>query len=352
MRVDKPSCSNVPYTTTTRSVPDALEAEVQKCPPGPPPAPASVVIQYFRREEFVESIMRRLALFEEPLEVLVNNDSHTEHAQWIEEFKAHGNGWLVYSPDVHEIRGYNRLGKLGTAEMLAFLQDDDLPRNGDWLVHARKLFMEHKSLGLLGGFRGRMETGDAWNLSTNQMNGLKFGPGKLASRFSDPQAKIPFQFVYKVNAAPLLARRSTFLQIGMFNQQLSCPGKPGIGFDFEYSVRNWYTGHSVGLYYSQFQHQVFGRTGGGTWKDKEAWQVRKENERRSNLWIYKLYPGFHHQAGTAMADAANAQLTPATETEAEQWKEKYVERSDFVKKKPKIVRDEVEGFNDAERPTA
>ena len=63
VRVDKPSCSKVPYTTTTRSVRDALEAEVQKCPPGPPPAPASVVIQYFRREEFVESIMRRLALF-------------------------------------------------------------------------------------------------------------------------------------------------------------------------------------------------------------------------------------------------------------------------------------------------
>ena len=61
-----------------------------------------------------------------------------------------------------------------------------------------------------------------------------------------------------------------------------------------------------------------GRAGGGTWKDKEAWQVRKEEERRSNLWIYKLVPGLHHQAGRAMADAANAQLTPATEAEAEQ----------------------------------
>jgi len=36
---------------------------------------------------------------------------------------------VVYSPDLHEIRAYNRMGQLAspTAEVLAFIQDDDQP---------------------------------------------------------------------------------------------------------------------------------------------------------------------------------------------------------------------------------
>ena len=236
VRVDKPSCSKVPYTTT-RAIPDAFKAEVQKCPPGPPQAQASVAIQYYRREENVGPIMGRLTLFKEPLEVLVNNDSHTEHAQWIEQFRAHGQiqGWLLYSPDVHEIRGYNRLGKLATAETLAFLQDDDLPLDAEWLVHAKRLFSAHKSMGLLGGHRGRMATGEMWSNLMNQIEGEKYGPGYEMLPYNDPGTHMPFMFVYKVNAAPLLVRRSTFLQLGMFDRRFSCPGGPGIGFDFEYS---------------------------------------------------------------------------------------------------------------------
>ncbi len=34
----------------------------------------------------------------------------------------------------------------------------------------------------------------------------------------------------------------------MFHPGLSCPGHAGIGFDFEYSIRVWYHGYTVGLY--------------------------------------------------------------------------------------------------------
>ena len=308
VRVDKPSCSKVPYTTT-RAIPDALKAEVQKCPPGPPQAQASVAIQYYRQKENVGPIMGRLTLFKEPLEVLVNNDSHTEHAQWIEQFRAHGQiqGWLVYSPDVHEIRGYNRLGKLATAETLAFLQDDDLPLDAEWLVHAKRLFSAHKSMGLLGGHRGRMATGEMWSNLMNQIEGEKYGPGYEMLPYNDPGTHMPFMFVYKVNAAPLLVRRSTFLQLGMFDRRFSCPGGPGIGFDFEYSVRNWYNGHSVGLYTSNFQSRVLGETG-GTRTSFDDGDKRKRNKRRNNLSIYKLFPGFHHKVGTAAAAKENTKL--------------------------------------------
>lgn len=31
----------------------------------------------------------------------------------------------------------------------------------------------------------------------------------------------------------------------MFHTELSCPGEPGIGFDFEYSIRTWNLGMQV-----------------------------------------------------------------------------------------------------------
>ena len=67
---------------------------------------------------------------------------------------------------------------------------------------------------------------------------------------TDPRNKIPFMFIYKSTPQPLLVRRSTFLQLGMFDRRFSCPGGLGIGFDFEYSVRNTVHGYSVGLYNS------------------------------------------------------------------------------------------------------
>ena len=49
----------------------------------------------------------------------------------------------------------------------------------------------------------------------------------------------------QVNMGPMLAPRRSFLASGMYNTALSCPGDPGIGFDFEYSIRMWYMGKSV-----------------------------------------------------------------------------------------------------------
>jgi hypothetical protein len=58
---------------------------------------------------------------------------------------------------------------------------------------------------------------------------------------------IPFDFVYKVNASPLVVRRSTFLRSGMYHPAMSCVGESGISFDFEFSVRMWKHGYKVAL---------------------------------------------------------------------------------------------------------
>jgi hypothetical protein len=50
--------------------------------------------------------------------------------------------------------------------------------------------------------------------------------------------------------------------MGGLNANFSCPGDAGVGFDFEYAIRLWREGHSVGLADLEFTHR--GGGGGGS----------------------------------------------------------------------------------------
>ena len=48
---------------------------------------------------------------------------------------------MLVAPNIHEIRGYNRLAKMARGKLLVLLQDDDYPSyGGRWLRHAHHLF--------------------------------------------------------------------------------------------------------------------------------------------------------------------------------------------------------------------
>ena len=58
-------------------------------------------------------------------ELLINNDSRSDLQTWLDELKKSkydGNVFVSMSPNIHEIRGYNRLSKFTTATYLAHLQ--------------------------------------------------------------------------------------------------------------------------------------------------------------------------------------------------------------------------------------
>ena len=76
--------------------------------------------QYFRRPKDLPAMARQLlALQGVPgVEVLINDDSRSEHGAWTKALAGAKNVFLVHSPDVHEIRGYNRLGKMANSEMV------------------------------------------------------------------------------------------------------------------------------------------------------------------------------------------------------------------------------------------
>lgn len=56
----------------------------------------------------------------------------------------------------------------------------------------------------------------------------------------------------QVNMGPVLYRRDKFMELGMFNNKMSCVGDAGIGFDFEFSIRAWKFNTRVGIYYSKY----------------------------------------------------------------------------------------------------
>ena len=301
----------------------------------PPPA-AAVLVQYYKREHniarlsasvlgdtFGAGVLASEAMTGQPteagsgdVEFLVNNDSGSHHGRWLRAMAGCARCFLVHSPDVHEIRGYNRLARMTQAPLLAFIQDDDAPRNGTtWLAEAARLMGAKPDLGLLGGKTGRVDPrgsgveikarrenvpgyipGPTW-----QADGPKFGRGhdKLLKRDADPATGIKYMTVYKVNASPLITRRALFLRVGMFHPGLSCPGDAGIGFDFEYSVRLWYHGYAIGLYDAGFRDA---RAGGGekgdrgTRRSSSVVRKRLQQWHRNNALMYYMYPGFHHKA--------------------------------------------------------
>jgi hypothetical protein len=100
---------------------------------------AALMLQYFSRPKNILEIVKGLRTVPEDVEVLINNDSGSDHAVW-RSVLTQPNDFLVYCRNVHEIRGYNRLTLMSNAPISVTLQDDDVPGDKTWLATATKLF--------------------------------------------------------------------------------------------------------------------------------------------------------------------------------------------------------------------
>mmetsp|Transcript_2167 Transcript_2167/g.5504 ORF Transcript_2167/g.5504 Transcript_2167/m.5504 type:complete len:805 (-) Transcript_2167:24-2438(-) len=283
-----------------------------------------ILFQYFKRPSEMASVLGGLwrTLYRDDatnldrVEVMVNDDSRSDYESLSWKLRWFARAWLIYAPDTHEIRAYNRMAKLSTARFLVFAQDDDAPSTTHggvaWHAQAQDLFREFPKLGFLGAHRGRLDNGYLVDGRTNQISGPKFGTAPDTGRtikykginYFSPQGQIPFMFVYKVNAGPLFAHRQRFLRSGMFHTEMSCPGEPGIGFDFEYSIRTWSLGMQVGLYSANWTGHVGDANESGTRGNKEAWTIRRRMEMRNNGLMYEMFPEFHHIKGNKLAQRA------------------------------------------------
>ena len=147
-----------------------------------------------------------------------------------------------------------------------------------------------------------------------QNNGQKFGADWKRDRMKLTQALItvdsdikkPFMWMYKVNLAPLIVRRSLFSEVGGFNTNFSCAGNPGIGLDYELSIRLWKLGWRAGLYDPKFHHAIGNSKQSGTHSGPQK-KIRDASEGQNNMLMYRMYPNFHHKVGSSIVMKFNQQ---------------------------------------------
>lgn len=279
----------------------------------------SAIIQTFRDGANARQLVRHLhaaiALTSHAPEILVNDDSRSESAAWLTELTG-PNDFLLSSPNVHEIRAYNRLARLARGDFLLLLQGDHcLPPTPAWLRAGLSLFAAYPRLGLLGGQMGfdqvpfkKIAESVSWGVEPCRpipfrvpaAAATRHGPG-VAARGASAAAGAAFMFVAGVNIGPLLVRREAYLLIGGFDEAFSCAGEPGIQLDTDLSLRMWEAGYQVGLYNSAVSNGVGGRK---TRKNKAQKHLRRLNDAANGARCEQRLAK-HNSAAVA---AANAQL--------------------------------------------
>eukprot|EP00937_MAST-01D_sp_MAST-1D-sp2_P007787 g7787.t1 len=152
------------------------------------------------------------------------------------------------------------------------MQDDDEIRDCKWVYKSIALMDEFKRVGLVG-------TNVAQTLPCGGIATHRF----WCSSYRSEKLKIPVQFIGCVDIGPFVLRRTAFLDAGGFDEGISPPGFPGIGLDFDLSIRMWLSGWAV----LHFPATGIGRH---TMSPQEGMQIRNtqgaQNGIRGKLWSH------------------------------------------------------------------
>lgn len=169
-------------------------------------------------------------------ELLVNVDSIQDHetaGAWANLSYLSG-GFVVpiFSDNVHEARGYNRLASIARAPILIFLQDDEYPpRDGSWLVSLLAVYDKYPLIGAVGmsSYRSCPYSGKGPNRNMRSNDVV----------FRDASLGVKMQFATLVDFAPLSVRKVALDDVGGLEEGFSEPGICGIYSDWELSSRLW-----------------------------------------------------------------------------------------------------------------
>lgn len=163
------------------------------------------------------------------------------------------NDFLVRSNDIHDSRAYNRAAGLARGELIAILQDDDIPpASGTWADEALALFARYPKLAVLGGHQGWILDLSEPSLKVRSRAVYGYRDDKKWAYmrdipFRDPASGQPFMFVQGVSIGPIFYRRDVFLELGGFNLEYSRAGEVGMLVDHELSLRAWLAGYQVAV---------------------------------------------------------------------------------------------------------
>lgn len=249
----------------------------------------SVVIQSFNHRGNVDGIVDGLRRTDVE-EIIVCEDGSVDGsaAAWLRRLDR-PNDFVIQSNDLHEIRTYDRAVSLARGEIVALLQDDDIPpADGRWTTDAARIFAAHPQIGVLGCWNGCADQRAARALSDPLYPGGAWEVTAADIPFTDGETGLPMMFVDAVWIGPLFFRRDAFLELGGFDHTFSGPGEPGIWLDYDLCMRMWGTGRRVAL----FGTEPFRRNVGGQGTLMFSGGKRAENYKRNRAYVERTYgPG-------------------------------------------------------------
>ena len=205
--------------------------------------------------------------------IVVVEDGSTDNSYetWREALRSHGNAKIIRTPDVHEIRAYNRGAQAATADVFCFLQDDDVPSDHGWsrrVVSLMNAFRKQR-LAVLSGLATEVCQSEWGEAQVQHPKAMK-NP-RVTRRIPYLHDGIPFAFATEAWLAPLCVRADVWHDLGGFDESLALPGEPGIGLDIHLSLRAGVLGYAVGVFGALFQRGIGGH---GTVSSPEKTKLR------------------------------------------------------------------------------
>ena len=98
---------------------------------GPVKTVAAVVLSH-NHETTVKRIADALSDEVDAIVVVEDGSTDNSYEAWRAALRSHKNAVIIQTPDVHEIRAYNRGAAVANADVYCFLQDDDIPNDAGW----------------------------------------------------------------------------------------------------------------------------------------------------------------------------------------------------------------------------
>jgi len=207
----------------------------------------TAIIQLFNKRQNIEAIIGAL-LSSSIEEIIVIDDGSSDGAiKILPRLLAGKNHFIIRSNDLFEVRTYSRTLDFARGEIVALLQDDDLPPSeGSWVEEAVVLFNRYPKLAILGG-RDGLEL---------RLRSVAGSPPALTYNFVNQRGgqriEVPFTFVDIVNRAPMLLRRAAIQGLGGIDNAFA----PFQCDDVDLCLRAWKAGLQVGVYPTGFIRDV------------------------------------------------------------------------------------------------
>lgn len=204
----------------------------------------SVVIQLFNKAANIPLILAALKSTSVEELIVLDDGSSDGALDILPGLLRNKNEFIIRSNDLFEVRTYARALDFTRGEIVALLQDDDLPDpDGNWLTDALEVFEAWPKLAILGGREGLSLFPSKSGAPELEYSLEKLGTGSNEGRF---------HFVEVVNRAPMLLRRSMIRELGSIDQAFA----PFQCDDVDLCLRAWQAGLQVGLYPTSFVRDV------------------------------------------------------------------------------------------------